>query len=103
LGGSLVAVTGDHFRIDPGFGSCNVFAESVKRGCGASRAFIQAQETGARFVHRLGNLMLLPQGLNSKLSAKKSIDKISEYRATGLYAASQVANTIEANVGNLLR
>jgi Protein of unknown function DUF262/Protein of unknown function (DUF1524) len=56
---------------------------------------IQAQETGAKFVHRLGNLMLLPPGLNSRLSAKKPIEKINEYRATGLYCASQVANTIE--------
>lgn len=58
---------------------------------------IQAQETGAKFVHYLGNLMLLPPGLNSKLSDRKPIDKVSEYRATGLYAASQVANTIEAH------
>jgi hypothetical protein len=58
---------------------------------------IQAQETGAKFVHRLGNLMLLPPGLNSRLSAKKPIDKIDEYRATGLYGASEVAKTIEVN------
>jgi hypothetical protein len=57
---------------------------------------IQAQETGAKFVHYLGNLMLLPPGLNSKLSDKKPLDKISEYRSTGLYAASEVAATIEA-------
>ena len=56
---------------------------------------IQAQETGAKFVHRLGNLMLLP-GLNSRLSANKPIHKVSDYRATGLYAASEVAETIEA-------
>jgi hypothetical protein len=58
---------------------------------------IQAQDTGAKFVHRLGNLMLLPPGLNSKLQAKKPVDKIDEYRATGLFAASEVAKTIEAN------
>jgi hypothetical protein len=56
---------------------------------------IQAQDTGGKFVHRLGNLMLLPPGLNSKLSAKKPIDKIEEYRKTGLFAASEVATTIE--------
>jgi hypothetical protein len=58
---------------------------------------IQAQETGAKFVHRLGNLMLLPPGLNSKLSDKKPIDKVGEYRATGLFAAGEVANMIEAS------
>ena len=57
---------------------------------------IQAQDTGAKYVHRLGNLMLLPPGLNSKLSTKKPVEKIGAYRATGLYAASEVANTIEA-------
>jgi hypothetical protein len=39
--------------------------------------------------------MLLPPGLNSRLSAKKPIDKVNEYRETGLYAASEVAKTFE--------
>lgn len=56
---------------------------------------IQPQETGARYVHRLGNLMLLPPGLNSRLSARKPIDKVHDYRATGLYSASQVADVVE--------
>jgi hypothetical protein len=62
---------------------------------------IQAQETGAKYVHHLGNLMLLPPGLNSRLSAKKPIDKVTEYRATGLRAASEVADTIETDGWNL--
>ena len=62
---------------------------------------IQAQETGAKFVHFLGNLILLPPGLNSKLSARKPLEKITEYRATGLRAASEVADVIEANGWNL--
>jgi hypothetical protein len=56
---------------------------------------IQAQDTGAAFVHRLGNLMLLPPGLNTKLSDRKPIDKVKEYRDTGLYSAAEVASTIE--------
>jgi Protein of unknown function (DUF1524) len=58
---------------------------------------IQPQQVGGRFVHRLGNLMLLPPGLNSSLSSKKPAEKLNEYRATGLYAASEVADTIEAD------
>jgi Protein of unknown function (DUF1524) len=57
---------------------------------------IQAQETGSPFVHFLGNLLLLPPGLNSKLSSKKPIDKVAEYRSTGLYSAAEVATVIEA-------
>lgn len=57
---------------------------------------IQAQETGSRFVHFLGNLMLLPPGLNSRLSASKPRDKVAEYRATGLRTAAEVADIIEA-------
>jgi hypothetical protein len=60
---------------------------------------VQSQESGAKFVHRLGNLMLLPPGLNSKLRDRKPIDKVSDYRSTGLVAASEVANTIEAQKG----
>lgn len=60
---------------------------------------IQAQDTGAAFVHRLGNLMLLPLGLNTILSNKPPTDKVTDYRNTGLYAAAEVANTIEKSDG----
>ena len=56
---------------------------------------IQPQHTGAKFIHRLGNLMLLPPGMNSKLSDGKPIDKVQAYRSTGLFAASEVADIIE--------
>jgi len=57
---------------------------------------IQPQTTGAPFVHFLGNLMLLPPGLNSRLSSKSPVEKTAEYRATGLCAANEVAQTIES-------
>ena len=57
---------------------------------------IQAQQTGAKFIHRLGNLMLLPPGMNSMLSDRKPINKVGDYRSTGLFTASEVAGTIEA-------
>jgi hypothetical protein len=56
---------------------------------------IYPQDSHKSYVHHLGNLMLLPPGLNSKLRDKKPADKVQAYRDTGLYAATEVANTIE--------
>lgn len=47
------------------------------------------------FVHRLGNLMLLPPGLNSSLQDIEPIDKVDSYVQTGLFCAAEVANTIK--------
>jgi hypothetical protein len=46
------------------------------------------------FVHRLGNLILLPPGLNSKLSAKEPLQKKADYLKTGLALAADVAERI---------
>lgn len=46
--------------------------------------------------HRLGNLVLLPPKLNSKLQALDPEDKAAEYRKTGLLIASEVADVIDA-------
>ena len=56
---------------------------------------ILAQQTGGKFIHRLGNLMLLPPGMNSRLSDKKPISKVGDYRSTGLFTALEVADTVE--------
>lgn len=45
--------------------------------------------------HRLGNLLLLPPGLNSKLQAKRPKAKTQDYRRTGLLIAEEVADEIE--------
>lgn len=47
------------------------------------------------FVHRLGNLMLLPPGLNSTLSDQNPSDKAESYLKTGLFSAIEVANIIK--------
>ena len=47
------------------------------------------------FVHNLGNLLLLPPRLNSKLSDKDPQDKADDYRQTGLLNAGDVATTID--------
>jgi len=45
-------------------------------------------------VHRLGNLLILPPRLNSKLGAKAPREKADEYRNTGLLLAQQVADRL---------
>lgn len=51
------------------------------------------------FVHRLGNLVLLPPGLNSQLSDRDPKEKAESYRNTGLLCAAEVATTIDQNNG----
>ena len=46
------------------------------------------------FVHRLGNLLLLPPRLNSTLGDKDPKEKADDYRQTGLLSAGDVAKTI---------
>ena len=46
------------------------------------------------FVHRLGNLLLLPPRLNSTLGDKDPTKKADAYRQTGLLSAGDVAKTI---------
>lgn len=46
--------------------------------------------------HRLGNLVLLPPKLNSKLQDLHPEDKTTDYRKTGLLIAGEVADRIDA-------
>ena len=48
------------------------------------------------YVHRLGNLLLLPPPVNSKLGNKDPIAKADAYRGTRLHIAEDVAQTIDA-------
>ena len=52
------------------------------------------QRSNASHIHWLGNLMILPPRLNSKLQAKSPRVKITEYRKTGLESARDVADRI---------
>lgn len=57
---------------------------------------IMPQSAGSdELVHRLGNLVLLPPKLNSKLGAKKPKEKRLEYQKTGLLIAIQVADSLD--------
>lgn len=68
-------------------------AESIEHVYPQSKGS-QKQDPKGIFVHRLGNLTLLPPGLNSKLGAKDPIDKKPEYLKTGLAIAADVAERI---------
>lgn len=49
-----------------------------------------------KYRHRLGNLVLLPPKLNSKLQALSPEKKAAHYRKTGLLIAGEVADRIDA-------
>ena len=55
---------------------------------------LQAGQDGV-YVHRLGNLLLLPPGLNSELGNKDPEEKADDYLETGLFSAAEVARTIQ--------
>ena len=58
---------------------------------------IWAQSKAAHnYVHRLGNLVLLPVRLNAQLSDKAAIVKSDSYRQTGLAVAEEVSSLIKA-------
>src|SRR5207244_13651792 len=56
---------------------------------------IQPQSSTAKYIHFLGNLMLLTPGLNSTLSGKSLETKTTASRATGLTSYTDLAQTIE--------
>ena len=51
-------------------------------------------ETDPNDVHRLGNLLILPPRLNSKLGAKAPEEKANDYRKTGLLLVQEVAEQL---------
>jgi len=58
---------------------------------------ILPQSSGNSKIHRLGNLVLLPPKLNSKLRALPPAKKPEEYRKTGMLIAIKAANDIDGN------
>ena len=57
---------------------------------------IAPQSREDNYTHWLGNLMLLPPNLNSKLGDREPKDKVQEYNGTGLLSAGDVARCIES-------
>ncbi|MDP2919393.1 MAG: DUF262 domain-containing protein [Dehalococcoidia bacterium] len=58
---------------------------------------ILPQSSGSDKVDRLGNLLLLPPKLNSKLRALSPSKKSEEYRKTGLLIAGKAADQVESS------
>ena len=59
-----------------------------------SRVPLDADQEGV-FVHRLGNLLLLPLDINSELGNKEPEVKAIRYQSTGFLMAVEVAQTID--------
>ena len=55
---------------------------------------IKPQSSGVEYVHHLGNLTILPPGVNSSLKDKPPAEKIEAYEASGIRSARDVAVTI---------
>jgi hypothetical protein len=53
-------------------------------------------KTSGIFVHRLGNLTMLPPGVNSKLQDADPRDKAKTYKSCGLLGAIEVAELIQS-------
>lgn len=68
-------------------------AESIEHIQPQSKGSHQRSDSGI-FVHRLGNLVLLPPRLNSKLQDLDPTEKADAYRKTGLNQAIDVAGRI---------
>ncbi len=56
---------------------------------------IKPQSSGVSYMHHLGNLMMLPPGINSKLKDKDPSIKAETYRTSGLLSSIDVANRIK--------
>ncbi len=57
----------------------------------------RGRESDEGRMHGLGNLMMLPPGLNSKLQDKPPRRKVNAYISTGLLTAQEVADTISGS------
>ena len=51
---------------------------------------ILPQKSGNKYVHSLGNMFLLPSGINAKLRDAPPVDKLEEYRKTGFTMANDI-------------
>ena len=60
----------------------------------------RGRESDEGRMHGLGNLLLLPPGLNSKLQDKPARKKVDAYTKTGLLIAQEVADTVSKSGWN---
>ena len=76
-------------------------SRSIEHILPQSRGSLEPLDSGQEgvFVHRLGNLMLLPPDDNSRLGGQEPKAKIDGYQSTRLLIAEEVAETIEKEDG----
>ncbi|MFZ3337044.1 MAG: HNH endonuclease family protein, partial [Xanthobacteraceae bacterium] len=55
---------------------------------------IKPQSSGVSYMHHLGNLMMLPPGVNSKLKDSDPATKVETYKTCGLLSSIEVAKLI---------
>lgn len=58
---------------------------------------IKPQSSNVSYIHHLGNLTMLPPGVNSKFRAKEPKEKATEYKTCGLVGTSKLGAQIEAD------
>ena len=71
------------------------WAHIWSRDAAESIEHILPQSKGGDYVHWLGNLLLLPPGLNSKLGATPPKNKAKPYKDTGMRIALEAAKQVE--------
>lgn len=59
---------------------------------------IKPQSSRVKYVHHIGNLTMLPPGLNSSLQDKPAKQKAASYLGCGIRGTREVANTIRKGV-----
>ncbi|ESZ39513.1 DUF262 domain-containing protein [Mesorhizobium sp. L2C066B000] len=83
---------------------CEVAGEKINKGQwnkiwmvdpSKSIEHIQPQSSGVSYVHNIGNLVMLPPGLNSALGARAPKEKAPEYVASGLKQAAKIGTALE--------
>ncbi len=73
-------------------------ASSIEHIIPQSKSDLHSTESST-FVHRLGNLLLLPPDLNSELGNKNPVEKAGDYDEFGFLDAKMVAKTIRDHDG----
>jgi len=76
-------------------------SNSIEHVCPQSLGSDDPRDTNEIFVHRLGNLTILPPGLNSTLSSRSPNDKAKDYLSCGLFGAAEVAEIIQEQGWNV--
>lgn len=84
----------EHLADEYGVGLAEEVWEKIwSQNASRSIEHVWSQSSASEDVrHNLGNLILLPPGLNSKLQDRKPREKFDAYRKTGLHVAGEVAD-----------